>query len=83
MSLTTMSERDVVEGGFRLVVAVGADEQSPKEPEPPVPARPIPEVNLSELEEFGEGVPSPGWFTDEGWRRMRGGYRYDSRRGPG
>ena len=31
-----------------------------------------------EIDEFGEGVPRPGWFTDEGWKRMRGRYRSNS-----
>lgn len=32
----------------------------------------------SGINEFGEGVPKPGWFTDEGWRRMRGQYLSNS-----
>jgi uncharacterized protein YifE (UPF0438 family) len=30
------------------------------------------------IDEFGDGVPQPGWFTDEGWKRMRGGYLSNS-----
>jgi uncharacterized protein YifE (UPF0438 family) len=30
------------------------------------------------MDEFGEGVPKPGWFTDEGWKRMRGQYLSNS-----
>ncbi|MFL5511042.1 MAG: hypothetical protein ACJ8CN_01215, partial [Gemmatimonadales bacterium] len=60
------------------------EEPTPRKAETPRPApAPVVEVDLSEFEEFGEGVPAPGWFPDEGWRRMRAGYRYDSRRGPG
>jgi hypothetical protein len=33
----------------------------------------------SGIDEFGEGVPVPGWFTDEGWRRLHPGYRRHSR----
>ncbi len=28
---------------------------------------------------FGEGIPLPGWFSDEGWRRMRGHYLSNSK----
>lgn len=30
------------------------------------------------IDEFAEGVPSPGWFTDEDWKRMRGQYLSNS-----
>ncbi|MEX2142445.1 MAG: DUF413 domain-containing protein [Pirellulales bacterium] len=30
------------------------------------------------IDEFGEGVPQPGWFTDDGWKRMRGQYLSNS-----
>jgi uncharacterized protein YifE (UPF0438 family) len=30
------------------------------------------------VDDLGEGVPQPGWFTDEGWKRMRGQYRSNS-----
>jgi len=30
------------------------------------------------IDEVGEGVPKPGWFTDEGWKRMRGQYLSNS-----
>ena len=30
------------------------------------------------ISEFAEGVPMPGWFTDEGWKRMRGQYLSNS-----
>jgi len=31
-----------------------------------------------EIDELGEGVPQPGWFTDDGWKRMRGQYLSNS-----
>jgi uncharacterized protein YifE (UPF0438 family) len=31
-----------------------------------------------DIDEFGEGVPQLGWFTDEGWKRMRGQYLSNS-----
>ncbi len=79
MAHTAMREQEVVEDGFRLEVVIDTSEAAP---DPAVPAEPAPlarEVDLCEFEEYGEGVPTPGWFTDEGWRRMRGGYRFDSR----
>ncbi|HET6880609.1 MAG TPA: DUF413 domain-containing protein [Pirellulales bacterium] len=30
------------------------------------------------IDEFGEGVPKPGWFSDEGWKRTRGQYLSNS-----
>jgi hypothetical protein len=39
----------------------------------------VTEETPPDIQEFEEGTPRPGWFTDEGWRRMRGRYRYDSR----
>ncbi|MFH1923065.1 MAG: DUF413 domain-containing protein [Planctomycetota bacterium] len=36
------------------------------------------EAGDGEIDEFGEGVPRPGWFTDEGWKRMRGHYLSNS-----
>jgi hypothetical protein len=32
-----------------------------------------------QIDEFGEGIPRPGWFSDAGWRQMRASYRFDSR----
>jgi len=31
-----------------------------------------------DIDELGEGVPQPGWITDEDWKRMRGQYRSNS-----
>ena len=31
-----------------------------------------------DINELGDGVPKPGWFTDEGWKRMRGQYLSNS-----
>ncbi len=39
---------------------------------------PAVENGLSGVEGFGEGVPKPGWFSDEGWKRMRGQYLSNS-----
>lgn len=36
------------------------------------------EDESSAIDEIGEGVPKPGWFTDEDWKRMRGQYLSDS-----
>lgn len=30
------------------------------------------------IDEFGEGVPKPGWFSDNDWKRMRGQYLSNS-----
>jgi uncharacterized protein YifE (UPF0438 family) len=30
------------------------------------------------IDEFEQGVPKPGWFSDEGWKRMRGQYLSNS-----
>lgn len=30
------------------------------------------------IDEFAEGAPSPGWFTDEDWKRMRRQYLSNS-----
>jgi hypothetical protein len=79
MSLTHVPERQVVDRGFRLEVVVGNVPSEPQS-EPladPTPA-PTSEPSLGDMTEYGEGIPAPGWFTDEGWRRLRAGYRYDS-----
>jgi uncharacterized protein YifE (UPF0438 family) len=31
-----------------------------------------------DIDEFGDGVPKPGWFSDDGWKRMRGRYLSNS-----
>jgi hypothetical protein len=30
------------------------------------------------IDDLGEGVPLPGWFSDAGWKRMRGQYLSNS-----
>ena len=77
--LTRMSESQIAAYDF-AVEAVIQDDESPNvaAPIPLKPAAPS-DFDMSEFDEFGEGAPRPGWFTDEGWKRMRGGYRFDSR----
>src|SRR5262249_20706271 len=55
LSLTTMPERKVVEYGFALQVPVD-DESAGPQTSPSVP-RVAPDVDLSQFDEFGEGVP--------------------------
>jgi uncharacterized protein YifE (UPF0438 family) len=76
--LAHMTERQIAAYGFAVEVPLEDAENGPAVPVTTTPTV-APDVDLSEFEEFGEGVPRPGWFTDEGWRRMRGGYRFDSR----
>ncbi len=78
--LAHMTERQVVAYGFAVEVSIGDDEMVPALPvDGAAVPKPGAQVDLGEFEEFGEMVPRPGWFTDEGWRRMRAGYRFDSR----
>ena len=81
VSLSRMTARQVIDYGFSVEVPVGDEAPEPKSPEPPA-ATPTDSSSVApwqEIEEFGEGTPRPGWFSDEGWRRMRSGYRSDSR----
>jgi hypothetical protein len=79
--LSRMTVRQVIEYGFSVEVPVGeeAPESMSPDPFPPLPADPGSASEWREIDEFGEGMPRPGWFSDEGWRRMRSGYRSDSR----
>jgi uncharacterized protein YifE (UPF0438 family) len=40
--------------------------------------RHVTQEDRDKMDEFGEGVPKPGWFTDAGWKRMRGQYLSNS-----
>jgi hypothetical protein len=83
VSLSRMTVRQVVEYRFAVEVPVG---EPPPPSTPPPPSAPAADSaksfdwgEIDEIDEFGEGMPRPGWFLDEGWRRMRGGYRFDAR----
>jgi len=78
-SLSRMTEKQIVQYGFLVEAPVGRETL---EPEPSVPAPPTLSARTSDygdIDEFGEGIPRPGWFSDEGWRKLRAGYRFDSR----
>jgi hypothetical protein len=76
--LAHMTEHQVADYSFAVAVPLDGEEIPVPPPKQVGPSEPA-DFDLGDIDEFGEGVPRPGWFTDEGWRRMRGGYRFDSR----
>ena len=75
-----MTEQQIAEYRYSVEVPIGAGEVTrPQEPPPKATDDLWQPGDWGDIDEFGEGIPRPGWFTDDGWRRMRSGYRFDSR----
>lgn len=81
VTLSRMTEKQVVDYKFGVAAVLQEEvEESEEAIEPEARnVEPLPAQDWSQIDEFGEGMPRPGWFTDDGWRRMRSGYRFDSR----
>jgi hypothetical protein len=77
--LSKLSEKQVVDYRFSLEVPVEENTHEAKSQESAPSVQPSNNYDWKEIDEYGEGVPRPGWFSDEGWRRMRSGYRFDSK----
>jgi hypothetical protein len=81
VALSRMTAKQMVQYRFSVQVALGEEVPEPKRREilPAPSADSQSDHSWREIDEFGEGVPRPGWFSDAGWRQMRAGYRFDSR----
>ncbi|GDY10509.1 hypothetical protein LBMAG52_39970 [Planctomycetia bacterium] len=81
VSLSRMTAKQVVECRFSVEVPASDEVPNVNPSESPSTASADSQSasNLGEIDEYGEGIPRPGWFSDDGWRRMRSGYRFDSR----
>ena len=81
MALSKMTTRQIANYEFAIEVPVGDErpQATQLEPRAKTSASPANDLSWREIDEFGDGVPRPGWCSDEGWKRMRSGYRSDSR----